>query len=242
VLPTLYLILLSTLLISLIAFIGIITLSIKERLLQKILLFLVALSAGTLIGNAFLHLLPEALKKSNSNVVFIYVLIGFVSFLLLEKILHWHHCHDGKCTIHSFAYINLLGDSVHNFLDGLIIAASFLINIPLGFATTLAILFHEIPQELGDFGVLIHGGFSKVKALFLNFITAVTAVLGGITGYLLSSQIDILTTYLIPFAAGGFIYISASDLLPEIKNEMVLKKCITNLIIFIIGILIMYLL
>lgn len=235
---TLTYILLSTLIVSLIAFIGIFTLSIKEKLLHKITIFLVALSAGTLMGGAFFHLIPESLEKYSGT--FNFVILGFILFFIIEKLLHWHHCHDNNCTIHSFAYINLVGDSVHNFIDGLIIAAAFLTNTSLGVATTIAVLFHEIPQEIGDFGVLIHGGFSKAKALFLNFITAITAILGGLIGYLVSNHTEVLTLYLTPIAAGGFIYISASDLIPEIKKETKINKCLINIAIFIIGILIMY--
>jgi len=203
-------------------------------------MFLVSLSAGALMGGAFLHLIPESLENFSSNLIFIYVLLGFIVFFLIEKIFHWRHCHDGKCPIHTFAYINLLGDSVHNFIDGLIIAAAFIFNTQLGIITTLAVALHEIPQEIGGFGVLIYGGFKKIKALLFNFITALTAILGGIIGYFLSSYIENSLIYLLPFAAGGFIYIAASDLIPEIRKELNIKKSLLNFAIFIIGILIMY--
>ena len=228
----------STILISLIAFIGVLTLFMKEKLLEKILLFLVALSAGALMGVAFLHLLPEAVVHGAD--VFAYVLIGFIIFFLVEKILHWRHCHKGKCPVHTFAYMNLLGDGVHNFIDGLIIAASFVVDINLGIITTLAVALHEIPQELGDFGVLVYAGFKKRRALFLNFVSAVTAILGGIIGYLLSTSIESSMIFLLPFAAGGFIYIAASDLIPEIRKETMLKKSMISFGVFILGILIMY--
>ncbi|MBU2640030.1 MAG: ZIP family metal transporter [Nanoarchaeota archaeon] len=232
-------IIISTFLISIIAFIGIFTLTINEKFLQKIILKLVALSAGALLGGAFLHLIPESLETKNA---LIYVLVGFVLFLLIEKILHWRHCHKDYCPIHSFAYINLVGDSIHNFIDGLIIAASFLSSIPLGITTTLAVALHEIPQELGDFGVLIHGGFSKTKALFLNFLTAITAILGGVLGYFLHNLTQQTIQFLLPLAAGGFIYISTVDLIPEIKKEEKISKYIVTISIFILGIILMYLL
>lgn len=238
---TLIYILISTFIVSLISFIGVLTLLLKENLLRKITIIFVSLSAGTLIGGAFLHLIPEALEKYSSSNIFIYTLFGFLLFFIIEKLLHWHHCHDGKCKVHTFAYMNLIGDGIHNFLDGLIIAAGFLTDINLGIATTTAIALHEIPQEISDFGVLIHGGFKKSKALFINFISALLAILGGLVGYLLYNFMGSIVIILLPLAAGGFIYIGASDLIPEIKKEIKPKIFITNIIIFILGLLMMYL-
>ena len=192
------------------------------------------------MGGAFLHLLPEAIESNTGPDAFIIVLVGFIIFFIIEKVLHWRHCHKGGCEVHTFTYMNLIGDSIHNFIDGLIMAASFTISIPLGVTTTIAISSHEIPQEIGDFGVLIYGGFSKKKALTLNFLVALTAVLGGITGYLISNLIENIAIFILPFAAGGFIYISATDLIPEIKKEMNMKKYMATLLVFIIGILIMW--
>jgi zinc and cadmium transporter len=233
-------ILISTILVSLIAFVGILTLLLKQKIFEKLLLALVALSAGALMGGAFLHLIPEAVEEFESNSIFLYVLVGFVLFFFIEKVLHWRHCHKGKCEVHTFAYMNLFGETVHNFVDGLIIAASFVVEIKLGIVTTLAVALHEIPQELGDFGVLVYGGFKKAKALLLNFLVALTAILGGIFGYFLSGYVESSTMFLLPFAAGGFIYIAASDLVPEIRKETDLKKSSYIFGIFIVGILIMY--
>ncbi len=234
-------ILISTIAITLIAFIGIFTLAINENILKKILLILVSLSAGALMGGAFLHLIPESIQEANGADIFIVVLVGFIIFFIIEKILHWRHCHDGKCDVHTFHYMNLIGDSIHNFIDGLIIAAGFIVSIPLGFTTTVAIVAHEIPQEIGDFGVLIYGGFEKKKAIILNFIVASTIVIGGVVGYFLSNLIEKSVYILLAFAAGGFIYIAATDLIPEIKKEVNIKKSITTMFIFILGILFMWL-
>jgi len=236
----LILIIITTFLIALIAFIGIFTLSLKDVLLNKILLILVSLSAGALMGGAFLHLLPEAVEEADGSDIFLFVLVGFILFFVMEKVLHWRHCHKGKCDVHTFHYMNLIGDAVHNFIDGLIIAASFVVSIPLGLTTTVAIAAHEIPQEIGDFGVLVYGGFNKKKALVLNFCVALLIMAGGITGYFLSQFIEHSVVYLLPFAAGGFIYISATDLVPEIKKELDVKKYTATLIVFILGILIMW--
>ena len=227
--------------IALIAFIGIFTLVLKEKLLNKILLILVSLSAGALMGGAFLHLIPEAVEKSQGLDIFLFVLVGFILFFVIEKVLHWRHCHKGKCDVHTFHYMNLVGDTIHNFIDGLILAASFVTSVELGLTTTIAIAAHEIPQEIGDFGVLIYGGFKKKKAIVLNFVVALTIVMGGLIGYFISKSVESAVTFLLPFAAGGFLYIAASDLIPEIRKEENTIKSMATIIIFIIGILIMWL-
>jgi zinc and cadmium transporter len=231
---------LATFIVSLISFVGVVCLALKKNILNKILLILIGLSAGALMGGAFLHLLPEAVEKSTGLDVYLFVLIGFILFFLIEKVLHWRHCHKGECDVHTFQYMNLVGDSIHNFTDGLIMAASFVVSIPLGITTTIAISTHEIPQEIGDFGVLLYGGFSKKKAITLNFVVALTAVLGGIVGYFVSNLIDNIVLFILPFAAGGFIYIAATDLVPEIRKELDMKKYMMTLFVFICGILIMW--
>ncbi len=236
---TFFWILLSTFLISLIAFTGVLVLFFKQKLMDRILLMLVALAAGALMGGAFLHLIPEAVESYPASDLFLYVLVGFCIFFLVEKVFHWRHCHKRKCKVHTFAYMNLLGDFVHNFIDGLIIAAGFAVDVQFGIVTTLAIALHEIPQEIGDFGVLVYGGYDKVKALMLNFFVALTVILGGIVGYFLISSIEIFVTFLLPFAAGGFIYIAASDLIPEIRKETDLKKSLFIFLVFLIGIALM---
>jgi len=238
---TLFYISISNFIIGLIGLIGIFSLAIKEKSLQKILLFLVSFSAGAMIGGAFIHLLPEAYEKYQNENLFFIVLLSFIFFFLVEKLLHWRHCHKGICPIHTFGYMNLFGDSIHNFIDGLAIAATFLTNIKLGLVTSLAVILHEIPQEIGDFGVLLYAGFGKKKAIIANFLVALTAVLGGLAGYFLSFYINHFTTYLLPFTAGGFIYIAASDLMPEIRKETSLKKSLISFAIFIMGVLLMFL-
>jgi zinc and cadmium transporter len=233
-------ILLATFIVSLISFVGVVALALKDKILNKILLILIGLSAGALMGGAFLHLLPEAVGNSKGLDVYLFVLVGFILFFLIEKVLHWRHCHKGECDVHTFQYMNLVGDSIHNFIDGLIMAASFVVSIPLGVTTTIAIATHEIPQEIGDFGVLLYGGFSKKRAITLNFVVALTAVLGGIVGFFVSKFIDNIVIFILPFAAGGFIYIAATDLVPEIRKELDMKKYMATLIVFICGILIMW--
>lgn len=236
---TLILIILATFVISLGALAGIFTLALHEDKLTKILLFLVSLSAGALMGGAFIHLLPEAAEEIEGGTLFAIVLSSFIFFFFVEKLFHWRHCHKGECNVHTFGYMNLFGDAIHNFIDGLIIAATFLTDIRLGIISTLAVSLHEIPQEIGDFGVLLYAGFEKKKALIVNFLVALTVVLGGIVGYFSSFYLNNFIPYLLPFAAGGFIYIAASDLMPEIRKEASLKKSTLSFGIFLIGVAIM---
>lgn len=223
--------------VSLISLVGIFGLLFNDRWLGKILFLLIGFAAGALIGGAFLHILPEALKEGQNNFVFICVVLGFIFFLLLEKYFYWRHCHHGVCDVHAFTYLNLIGDGIHNFCDGLIIGASFTVNINFGIVTTLVIVFHEIPQEIGDFGVLVYGGFSKAKALACNFICALGCVVGTVAGYALSVDAKIFSLFLLPFVAGGFIYIAACDLVPELHKESSLKRTTFSMLAFLSGIL-----
>jgi len=224
----------------LVSFVAAFSLLLKDKVLHKIVGFLVDLSIGVLLGVAFLDLLPDAIEKFGLENIFIYVLAGFFLFFLIEKVLHWRHCHDEDCAVHTFAYINLLGEAVHNLTDGLIIGAAFVIDYKLGIATVLAVVLHEIPHEIGNFGVLIYAGFKKTKALLFNFLTGLTAVVGGILGFYLSQYVGVTANFLLPFAAGGFIYVAASDLIPEGKKERDLKKSITGFVIAVIGVLCVY--
>lgn len=232
--------LVSVLIVSLLSLIGLITLSFNDKLLKNILLYLVSFAAGGLLGDSFVHLLPEAVEKIGFSVMLsFYVLLGIVVSFVIEKVIQWRHCHHEE-HIHPFAVMNLFGDGVHNFIDGLIIGGSYLVSIPLGIATTIAVIFHEIPQEVGDFGVLLQGGFSKAKALFFNFISASLAIIGTIVALLLNVYIEKLDLFLVPFAAGSFIYIAASDLIPELHKETNVWRSLMQLLFFILGLAIMF--
>lgn len=232
-------ILISTFVVALISLIGIFTLAIKGRLLGKVLFCLIGFSAGSLIGTAFLHLLPEVLEKVKSVAVFYYVILGIILFFSMERYFYWRHCHNGVCDVHAFTYLNLIGDGLHNFIDGVVIAVSFVVSLKLGIVTTLAVIFHEIPQELGDFGVLIYGGFTKQKALVYNFIFALTAMIGAIVGYFISDVATGFSNFILPLTAGGFIYIATSDLIPEIHKESNLKRSTLAFVAFLLGIIFM---
>lgn len=211
-------ILAANILVSLASLIGVLFVSVREQALGRLSRLLVAFASGSLVGGAFFHLIPESLEQAH-EATFVRVVAGILAFLALEKFLCWRHCHEGKCEVHSFVYLNLIGDGVHNFLDGMIIAGGFLVSTELGLVTTAVILFHEVPQELGDFGVLIYGGFSKARALLFNLLSALTAVLGGAFAYFFSLHVQDLSAWLLPFAAGGFIYIALVDLIPELHNQ-----------------------
>lgn len=228
---------------SLVSIIGILTLFLKEKILSKILLLLVGLSAGAMMGSAFLSLLPEAMEGFGANSILPYLLtlIGFVVFFLIEKFLHWRHCHKKHCEIHSFGYMNVFGDGAHNFIDGLILAATFLTDEKLGIVALIAIILHEAPQEMSDYGVLLFAGFKKVRALVLNYISASMVIAGGMVGYFVGAANDFVK-YLLPIAAGGFIYIAAADLLPEIKKEIKPRRFLPSFLMFIVGIVLMLIL
>lgn len=227
------------LIVSLISLAGAFILSIKRNGLNKLTIFLVSLSAGTLLGDSFLHLLPEAVEKNNGQKTWLWLIAGVLFFFILEKVIHWRHCHlpTTEDHPHPFGLMNLVGDGLHNFLDGIIIAGSFLVSVNLGIATTIAVIAHEIPQEVGDFGVLIHAGFSRIKALLLNLLSASLAFLGALLALIIGGVMENFTNFIIPFTAGTFIYIATSDLFPELKKDCTkLHQAFLQLTSIIIGI------
>ncbi|MEK6958054.1 MAG: ZIP family metal transporter [archaeon] len=232
----------SVVIVSLISLIGLFTISVKTETLKNYLHYLISFSAGALLGDVFIHLLPEAVAKYGFGIeISLIVLGGIVFSFIVEKFVRWRHCHmpvDGHHT-HPLAFMNLIGDAFHNFIDGLIIGASYMVALPVGIATTLAVIFHEIPQEIGDFGVLIHSGLSRARALTLNFASALASVLGAIIALLLGAMSESIVFFMVPFAAGAFIYIAGSDLIPELHHEDDGKKSFFELVAFILGVAIM---
>lgn len=230
---------LSVLVVSAISFIGVFTLAIDDAKLKKMTIFLVSLSAGTLLGDSFLHLMPEAIGESKEGLsVWLFLLAGMIVFFILEKLVCWRHCHvqTSENHPHPVGIMNLVGDGFHNFLDGIVIAGSFLTSPALGVATSIAVFAHEIPQEIGDFGVLLHAGYTKQRALFLNFIIALTAVAGALGALLVGSLSENFSRFVIPFTAGGFIYIATADLIPELKKDNSFAYSISQLIFILLGI------
>lgn len=228
-------ILVSVILVSLISLVGVSYFFFK-KISHNFLLGLVSFSSGALLGGVFFHLLPESVEKVK-NVYFIF-LMGILLFFLLEKFLHWHHCRCENKHVKPIAYMNLIGDGIHNFLDGVTITIAYLISFKLGLITTIAIIIHEIPQELSDFGVLLYSGLSKSKALFFNLLSALVAVIGALVAYYLSSYVNL--EFLLPIAAAGFTYIALSDLIPELHKNVTEKFTFFDFILILLGILIMY--
>ena len=222
---------LATLLVSLFSLTGIFALALSDRVLHRILFVVIGLSAGTIMGAVFFDLLPEAVELVEGELAYVYIVLGFVLFFFLERFIYWYHGHGhsheiehlpvkpGRQNTRNFAYLNLVGDAIHNFIDGLIIAASFLVNTNVGIATTVAVIFHELPQEMGDYGILIYSGFTRKMALALNFLVALTVVIGGMSAVFLIDSIEALSGLLIAVATGGFIYLGASELIPELHQE-----------------------
>ncbi|UCF07554.1 MAG: ZIP family metal transporter, partial [Thermoplasmata archaeon] len=202
-------------------------------------------SAGALLGDAFIHLLPEAVEEGGFGLaVSMSILAGIIIFFVLEKLIYWRHCHILTTDehIHTFTYMNLIGDGVHNFIDGMIVAGSYMTSISLGFITTFAVILHEVPQEIGDFSVLVYGGFSKSKALFYNIMAALGAVVGAVLMLIIGSQVSHLSGFLVPFTAGGFIYIAGTDLIPELKKEAKLGASAVQMTALVMGVMVMLLL
>lgn len=235
-------ILISILLVSLLSLIGVLILAMNEKVLQKILLYLVSFSTGAMLGTVFLHLLPEVEAHSSSfeNSMAL-VLLGIVMTFVIEKFIHWHHCHNVHCKhVHPVGTLVLFGDAMHNILDGILIATAYMVSIPVGIAATVAVILHEIPQEIGDFSVLIFSGFTKKKALLWNFLSAITAFIGAFIAMGLSRYVQGIELIILPIAAGHFLYIAGSDLIPELHKEKQAKQATIQLITMIAGILLMY--
>ena len=232
--------------ISLISLVGVLALWFVERKLKTAFLLLVSFAAGGLLGDAFIHLIPEVAGESGlTTTMSSLIIVGILSSFAVERFLQWRHCHipTSQEHPHSFAYMNLFGDAIHNLIDGLIVGASYVASVPLGIATTVAVVFHEIPQELGDFSVLLYGGFNKRKALLFNLLTALTAIIGAVIAFIVGSSIEGFVQFLIPFAAGNFIYIAGSDLIPELrKDEFDSKKATLQFVSISLGVMTMFLL
>lgn len=234
--------LLSVTTISLTSFAGVLVFMLFERPMRRLLLLLVGFSAGALLGDVFIHMFPEMLSSTWQIVAapFLLVLVGMLLSFVIEKIIHWRHCHCSALPresmhVHPVGIMNLIGDGLHNFIDGAIIAGSFLISPVIGFTTTLAVILHEIPQEIGDFAVLLYSGFPPRKAVLFNVLSACTAFLGVAAVFLSYSAVPALTAVLLPLAAGNFLYIAGADLIPELHKESRLPHAVLQFTVILLG-------
>ena len=229
----------SIFIVSLLSLIGILLLSFKEERFKKYIPLFISVAVGALLGDAFIHLIPESFAEAESTtLVSVLIIAGILLFFVLEKFLHWHH--HGEDTeishIHPVGKLILVSDGVHNFLDGVIIAASFSVSAPLGLATTLAVMLHEIPQEVGDFAVLLHAGYTKKRAISLNVLSALFAFLGAVVFFAIGEFAESFTAYFVPLTAGGFIYIAVADLIPELHKTKQLQSSLYQITAVLVGI------
>ena len=242
----------SVLLVSLVSLVGVFTLSLNVDRLQRIVFLLVSFAVGAMLGGAVIHLIPHAFDELGDRTAGLLVLAGVIVFFMLEKFLHWRHDHGVAMAaaevdvaaalevetkpVRPFATMNLVGDAAHNLLDGMVIAAAYLVSIPAGVVTTVAVMLHEIPQEIGDFGVLVYGGFEPKKALLYNFVSGLAAVVGAVL--FIGTQVEGYAAYLLPLTAGSFIYIAGSDLIPELHHHhsYPASKSVWQLVMILLGV------
>jgi zinc and cadmium transporter len=230
----------SGLAMSALSLVGSVTLLLSGATMRRLITPLVALAAGSLLGGAFFHMLPAATRSMPDPVlVSLWTMLGFAVFLALEQFLHWHHCHrvESDCR-QPLGYLILLGDGLHNFLGGLGVAGVFLIDVRLGIMAWIAAAAHEVPQELGDFGVLVHSGWSTRRALLFNFLSGLTFLLGGLVTYAAAGRGNL--PFLVPFAAGSFIYIGASDLIPQVNRHRDARDNAVHFLAFCGGLLLLW--
>ena len=232
----------SVIFVSILSLTGIVLFLGGSQISKNRLLLLVSFSVGGLLGGAFLHLLPESIETIGIEPSINYLLFGILASFFVEMFLKWRHCHIPTTDDHphTFAYMNLIGDGVHNFIDGIIIGASYLQSIDLGIASTIAICMHEIPQEVGDYGVLLYAGYSKKRALLLNILSASSAILGLGLFMIVGTHMKQITSLLIPFAAGNFIYIAGSDLVPELHDVKEIGRSLMHLVSILVGLALLF--
>lgn len=223
---------------SAVSFSGVLLAILREEKIKKAAHYIVSFAIGALLGVAFLEIIPEALETLSAEFVFPLVLAGIILFFVLEKFLFWYHCHEGKCSVHTFTYLILWGDFLHNFIDGIIIALSFMTSTALGWTTTFAVILHEIPQEIGDFSVLLHGGLDRKKAIFYNFFVSLSTVIGAIITYYFGFFLEPFLPYALALVAGNFIYIATTDLMPDLHETSHLGHSLGHIVLIIFGILI----
>ena len=209
--------------------------------INRLLHWVISFAVGAILGATFFDILPEAFEMMDPKSALFWMLFGFVMFFVLEKFLFWYHCHEGECSIHAMSYLILVGDGIHNFIDGVIITLAFLVDPSLGFTAAIAVILHEIPQEVSDFTIILHGGMQRARALFWNFVVALTVVVGALLTYMAANSIEFVIGPLLALVAGHFLYIAASDLIPELHHTHGKASSIAQIFLLIGGITIIYL-
>lgn len=237
---TLFLIIITTVGISLITLIGLVSVLMKRELSKSEIHMLIAFAAGILLGNIFFHILPESVEVMEPRMFSVIAIATILVYFFLEKALHWHHNEDHEHHSKAVGYLSLIGDGVHNFVDGVVIASAFVVNPAFGFATAVTIALHEIPQELSDFAIMVHSGFKKRQAVLFNLGVGVTAVLGGIAGYAATELWSEFSSYMMPVAFGGFLYIALSSLFPVLRQEIKGKEWLRIVVLLVLGLAIMF--
>jgi zinc and cadmium transporter len=234
--------------VSLLSLLGIVFFLVEERFVERVLLYFVSFSTGALLGDVFLHMVPDMADDAIFLPKAMIVVLGGILFsFIIEKIVHWRHCHVLEHNHdhdhehhHPAGILSLVGETIHNFIDGVVIAASFVASPAVGLATTLAVVFHEIPHEIGNYAILLHSGYGKERALLFNFLAACSSIVGAIAVLLVSSSLENVTVYMLPFAAGNLLYIAGSDLIPELHKHTKISQGILQLLCMLIGMVMMY--
>ncbi|MDP3727115.1 MAG: ZIP family metal transporter [bacterium] len=227
---------------SIVSFSGVFFVLMRESVARWVAHRMLGFAIGALIGVAFFDIIPEAIEALGERAAFGYVALGIMIFFAAEKALRWYHHHHGghESEIRPFATLVLFGDAIHNFIDGIALAVSFLVSVPLGIATTVAVLLHEVPQEIADFGVLIRGGYRRRSALWFNFLISLTTIAGALVGYAAGSALTWLLPYLLAIIGGNFLYIAMSDLIPETHEETGFGHLLAQLVLMAAGVTLMF--
>lgn len=225
---------------ALVSFSGALAVIMSQALARRFAHWVLGFAIGALLGVTFFDLLPEAIGDLG-NAAFPWVVAGIIAFFLLEKLVLWYHYHREPYHAHAYTYLVLVGDAVHNFVDGVALALAFLVSMPLGIATTVAVLLHEVPQEIADFGLLLRGGFSRRRALAVNFAVSLTTIVGALLAYALGLRLAPALPYALAVIAGNFLYLALSDLLPEThEHEESTAHFVAQVFLMVLGVLVVY--